>query len=71
MLFFRSQKLWGKSSKELRIVGLEKALLVLQFYANLRVTPLGFYLRGIVNKTNLNLDKTTSSFVSFILIKIY
>ena len=34
----------------------------------LRFTPLGFYLRVFVNETHINLEKTTSSVLSVILI---
>ena len=34
----------------------------------IRVTPLGFFLRVIVNEKPLNLEKTTSSVISVIVV---
>ena len=41
------------------------------FLCRLRLTPLGYCLRVIKNKTHTNLEKTTSSVLSVILINIW
>ena len=47
----------AEALKKLSVVGVEQA-------------PLGFYLRVIVNETHINLEKTTSSVISVILINL-
>ena len=65
----------GRSPKNLRVVGFKQALYLScnstqrePVIRRLRVTLLGFCRRVVVNEAYINLEKTTSSFQSVILI---
>ena len=75
---FRSQKPWRRSTKELRVVGVEQALSLscnsTEREPVLRqpcITPLGFFIRVIVNENHINLEKTTFCVLSVILIYLW
>ena len=77
LYIFSSQKPWGRSPKQLRVVGEEQAISLSCNYTErepvlrrLRVTFLGFCLRVIVNEILIDLEKTTSGVLSVILLNL-